>query len=73
MDSMNAAKPKSAVALPAGAEGAMLPPETPLAMLPQVLSGSPPSPRRAQFKPMPTVWRRIYILTGTAAMTIAGG
>ena len=73
MDSMNAAKPKSAVALPAGAEGAMLPPETPLAMLPQVLSGSPPSPRRAQFKPMPTVWRRIYILTGTAAMTVAGG
>ncbi|MDB5620438.1 MAG: Glucans biosynthesis glucosyltransferase [Tardiphaga sp.] len=42
-------------------------------MAPQKLAGVMKSERRAQFKPMPTVLRRAYILIGTAAMTLAGG
>ncbi|HEY8335645.1 MAG TPA: glucans biosynthesis glucosyltransferase MdoH [Tardiphaga sp.] len=63
----------SAAAVPAGAGDPFLPPDMPLAMTPQVLAEPMAKQRRTQFQPMPTVLRRAYILTGTAAMTAAGG
>ena len=53
-------------------DDAFLPSEMPLEMVAQRLAGEA-SPRRAEFRPMPTVLRRAYILVGTAAMTGAGG
>ncbi len=79
MDTMSAespmtrAAPPIASASPTGAGDAFLPPDMPLAMAPQALAEPTATQRRAQFKPMPTVLRRAYILTGTAAMTAAGG
>ncbi|MDB5504073.1 MAG: Glucans biosynthesis glucosyltransferase, partial [Tardiphaga sp.] len=67
------AAPAIASALPADAGNAFLPSEMPIAMAPQALAEPTPSQRRVQFKPMPTALRRAYILTGTAAMTAAGG
>ncbi|WP_299813317.1 glucans biosynthesis glucosyltransferase MdoH [Tardiphaga sp.] len=79
MDAVSPKKPEpptvSAIdsSSPVDASGAFLPPEMPTAMAPQKLAGVMKSERRAQFKPMPTVLRRAYILIGTAAMTLAGG
>jgi membrane glycosyltransferase len=57
---------------PASAGDPFLPPDMPLEMVAQRLAG-PTTSRRAAFRPMPTVLRRVYILIGTAAMTAAGG
>ena len=49
-----------------------LPQQAPTAMVAQPLN-APARPPNARFAPMPTAHRRGYILTGTAAMTVAGG
>ncbi|UFS76379.1 glucans biosynthesis glucosyltransferase MdoH [Tardiphaga sp. 37S4] len=78
MDTVNVKNPMPlvavpAAALPAGAGEGFLPPEMPLTMISDGLAGPASSQRRAQFRPMPTVLRRAYILLGTVALTAAGG
>ena len=77
MDTIGVDKPvpfasQSKPVSPTDAPDVFLPPEARLEMHPQALAGQV-SRRRDEFKPMPTVLRRAYILAGTAAMTAAGG
>lgn len=64
--------PAADVAAALHPQDVFLPQQTPTAMVAQPLH-APASPPNLPFAQMPTAHRRGYILTGTAAMTVAGG
>lgn len=50
-----------------------LPPEAPLAMPVQSLETAPQRPPRPQTAPRGIFWRRLFVVGGAAALTVAGG